>query len=163
MDNPNKLVLSFGMGLMGLGVLALGFALGRLSAPPSVVSVQTQTLEAQGVQFAPQTPEELIPLAPGPGQGPGQRPGNQPGQQPGQQQGQGECPIFVYQDGKLYQLPRPGQQPGQQPGQGQGQGPGIPGGPQELIPLQPSPGLPMPDPLPSPSPRPDIKAVPNDI
>lgn len=161
MDSPKKMVLSFGIGLMGLGLGALGFALGRLSATPPQTWVRAQPLEAQGVQFAQQTPEELIPLAPGPGQGPGQRPGNQPGQQ----QGQGDCPIFVYQDGKLYQLPRPGQQPqpGQQPGQGQGQGPGIPGGPQELIPLQPSPGLPMPDPLPSPSPRPDIKAVPNDI
>ena len=142
------------MGLVGLLLLTLGFALGRWgSSPPEVVLVQPQALHIQGVQFAPQTPEELIPLNPGPGQGPGQIPGNQPGQQ------QGDCPIFIYQDGRLYQLPRPGQQPGQQqPGPGQGPGRGIPGGPQELIPLQPAPGLPMTSPLPSPLPDPEPRS-----
>lgn len=147
-------------GFAGLLLMATGFFAGRLSASPTAnaqtVSSPPAFSPAQplNVQFDPsptpdfglpqqQTPQaapdprEMIPLQPGPGQ---QQPGNPPGQQQGNAQ---ECPVFIYQDGKLYMMPRPGQQPGQ----GQGNGPGIPGdGSPELIPMQPGPGLPSPGP-----------------
>lgn len=142
--------------LVGGALIAVSsFGLGRLSAPqaslelraqmPRLTPVQDQQAPGLGQQ---QTPQELIPL-PGPGQ---QTPGQQPGPPiPGQGQQPGNCPVYIYQDGKLYQFPAPGQQPGQQPGQGNGPGPGIPGGPQELIPLDPgggsggNPGNPTPN------------------
>lgn len=140
-------------GLAGLLLVGLGFFAGRLSAalPPvpraaSTVSptifsaVQSLKVQFDGIpgptpdfglpqQQTPQAapdPREMIPL--------------QPGQQPGQQQSNSnQCPVFIYQDGKLYALPRPGQQPSQ------GQGPGIPGdGSPELIPMRPLPGIPAP-------------------
>lgn len=125
---------------LALSLAAAGFAAGRLSAPetsqaraaPGMVFTQNAA-PAQPQQQAPDDPRELIPLTPGPGQGPGQ----QPGQQPGQGQQPAECPVQIYQDGRLYTFPQPGgQQPGQQPGQGPGPGPGT-GQPQELIPLNP--------------------------
>lgn len=131
--------------------MAAGFGMGRLSAPaPTHLEAGYPALHALPVQ-APNDPQEMIPLIPGPGN-------QQPGQQPGQQdQGQGDCPILIYQDGKLYSFPRPGQLPqqGQQPGPGFGPGPGFPGGDPELIPIQPglpsNPSLPGPS-LPSPTP-----------
>jgi len=117
-SKPWDITRSLSLVLGGFALLLLGVGMGRLSAV-TAVNFQPQTLHLQTVQFS-QSPEELIPLAPGPGQGPRLRPGQQPGQ--------GDCPVFIYQDGRLYQLPRPDQQPGQQPGQG----PGFPEGPQEL-------------------------------
>ncbi len=129
--------------LIGGATIALSsFALGRITTPqptlearvqtPRLIPVQDQQAPGLGQQ---QTPQELIPL-PGPGQ---QTPGQQPGP-PVPGQGQGKCPVYIYQDGRLFQFPAPGQQPGQQPGQGNGPGPGTPGGPQELIPLDPGGG-----------------------
>lgn len=142
--------------LAGSLLIATGFFTGRLSAAPTAISQtasvspspafsSAQTLKIQfdqgptpdfGLpQQIPQAapdPREMIPLQPGPGQQP-------PGDQQGQQQGGDQCPVFIYQDGKLYMMPRPGQ--------GQGNGSGIPGdGSPELIPLQPGPGLPLPGP-----------------
>ena len=124
---------------LALSLAAASFAAGRLStshalesrAAPEVGIVLTQNSSPVAPQ-APNDPRELIPL--GPGQQPGRGPGQQPGQQPGQ--GTGECPVQIYQDGKLYTFP----QPGQQPGQGNGPQPGQPGQPQELIPLGPGNG-----------------------
>ena len=128
-----------------LSLAAASFAAGRLSAPRALEFGAAQSVGMVLVQNsspapsatpgqAPDDPRELIPL--GPGQQPGQRPGQRPGQQPGQ--GTGECPVQIYQDGKLYTFPQPGQQP--QPGQGNGPQPGQPGQPQELIPLGPGNG-----------------------
>lgn len=138
----------------GALIAVSSFALGRITAPqqllqarvqtPRLIPVQDQQAPGLGQQ---QTPQELIPL-PGPGQ---QTPGQQPGPPlPGQGQQPGNCPVYIYQDGKLYQFPAPGQQPGQQRGPGNGPGPGTPGGPQELIPLDPgggggNPGNPTPN------------------
>jgi hypothetical protein len=146
-------------GLAGLLLVGMGFFAGRLSAapplaqatstvsPPIFSAAQSLKVQFDGIpaptpdfglpqQQTPQAapdPREMIPLQPGPGQ--------QPGNQPGQQGNSDQCPVFIYQDGKLYALPRPGQQPGQ----GQGPGPGIPGdGSPELIPMQPLPGTPIP-------------------
>lgn len=145
-------------GLAGLMLLGVGFYAGRMSAAPPARAVAPglpafsapPRLKAQfdgiprstpdfGLPQPPNPrsapdPREMIPLQPGPGQ---QRPGNQPGEG----QGNDQCPVFIYQDGQLYMLPRPGQQPGSGPGPG----PGLPGdGSPELIPLQPLPGMPMP-------------------
>ena len=124
---------------LALSLAAASFAAGRLSTPHALESraapeagiVLTQNSSPVAPQ-APNDPRELIPL--GPGQQPGRGPGQQPGQQPGQ--GTGECPVQIYQAGKLYTFP----QPGQQPGQGNGPQPGQPGQPQELIPLGPGNG-----------------------
>lgn len=144
--------LGFGLAVMGL--LGMGFVLGRLSVLPDSGGV----LRAQGavrlqpVQFDQQQqllpapdPRELIPLQPGPGQGPGQP-------QPGQGQGE-ECPLLIYQDGQLFRFDLPGQPlPG--PG-GPMPGPGMPGGSPELIPLDPNaPSLPGPPSQPAPAPAP---------
>jgi len=130
-----------------LSLAAASFAAGRLSTPqalefraaPAAGMVLTQNSSPAASpsatpRQAPDDPRELIPL--GPGQQPGQRPGQRPGQQPGQ--GTGECPVQIYQGGKLYTFPQPGQQP--QPEQGNGPQPGQPGQPQELIPLGPGNG-----------------------
>jgi hypothetical protein len=157
--------------VIGGALIALSsFALGRITAPqpmlqsraemPRIVPVQDPQAPGLGQQ---QTPQELIPL-PGPGQ---QTPGQQPGPPvPGQGQQPGNCPVYIYQDGKLYQFPAPGQQPGQQPGQGNGPGPGTPGGPQELIPLGPggpggNPGNPTPNLPPSLPQQPTAPPAPN--
>lgn len=151
-----------GLVLAGVGLLLTGFFAGRLSQGSSASDVASSAAEfVRPVQFqSPQTSpdqgaQELIPL-PGPGRG------NQPGQgqqpQPGQGQQPQECPIFIYQDGRLYQLPRPGQEPQQQqPGPGPGPLPGWPGGSPELIPLDPiNPGPTIPPSLPEPpSPQPN--------
>ena len=126
-----------------VALIALGFLAGRISTPGQIVvssqvpgqsasksgliQVQNSQLD-QAQQPTQNDPRELIPLGPNPGQGQGQKP--QPGQQPGQ------CPVYLFQDGKLYTLPQPGQQPGQGPGNQPGQG----GGPQELLPLGPNGG-----------------------
>ena len=141
-----------------VGLVALGFLAGRISTAASNVvlsrvagqvsgqnssksgPIQVQNSQSDQAQQPTQNdPRELIPLGPNPGQG--QKP------QPGQGQQPGQCPVYLYQDGKLYTLPQPGQKPGQQPGQGPGNLPGQGGGPQELLPLGPngggsSPGVP---------------------
>lgn len=109
-------------------LLLLGFLLGRLSVAPSLVvwlgPDEKLRHDAASEMPPPQTafliqatqpendPRELLPL-----------PGN-PGQD-GQGGGEGECPIYLYQDGQLFQF-APGQ-------------PGFPGdgGDQELFPLTP--------------------------
>jgi hypothetical protein len=120
------------------GLLAVGgFVAGRTSAPKELVVVKqaiSGLVRVQNTQqAAPVNPNndarELIPLNPG-GQQPGQ--GQQP--PPGQGQQPQDCPVQIYQDGKLYTFPQPGQQP--QPGQN-GNQPGRGGQPQEIIPLQP--------------------------
>ncbi len=147
--NATHVLKGLGFVIGGLMIALSSFALGRITAPqptfqarvqtPRIIPVQDPQTPGLGQQ---QTPQELIPL-PGPGQ---QTPGQKPGQpQPGQ--GQQNCPVYIYQNGKLYQFPAPGQQ-GQKPGQGNGPGPGTPGGPQELIPLDPgggNPGNPTPN------------------
>jgi hypothetical protein len=128
-----------------VALVALGFLAGRISAPDSnaasdqvssqnssktgLIRVQNSQSD-QAQQPIQNDPRELIPLGPNPGQGQGQKP------QPGQGQQPGQCPVYLYQDGKLYVLP----QPGQQPGQGPGNLPGQSGGPQELLPLGPNGG-----------------------
>lgn len=106
------------LGTVGLGLL--GFAAGRWSAPTYTAAEDVAVLTplALLVQATPENdPRELLPLPGNPGQGPG-----------GQAQpGEGECPVYLYQDGQLFEF-GPGQlQPGQ-PG---------PGGSPELFPLQP--------------------------
>ena len=150
---------------LALTLTAVGFAVGRWSAPHALESraslavgllVLTQNSspaapppQSPGAtpQQSPNDPRELIPLGPGqqPGQGRGQQPGQQPGQAPG------ECPVQIYQDGKLYTFP----QPGQRPGQGNGLQPGQPGQPHELIPLAPGSGGGMPS-SPTPTPPPAV-------
>ncbi|MDR5684387.1 MAG: hypothetical protein QN163_10260 [Armatimonadota bacterium] len=108
----------------------------RLPMSPALPSPRPRLQPAPPIQ-------ELIPL-PGPGQ---QLPGQQP--QPGQDE-ECEARVYLFHNGRFYQM-RPGPGPGPD---------GQPGGPQELIPLQPVPGIPgMPAPgtpfapgLPSPPP-----------
>jgi hypothetical protein len=145
----NMALLLFG-GLLAVG----GFIAGRSTTPRELVLSSLKTPSFVHVQNTQQTPvrpnndaRELIPLNPG-----GQQPGGQ-GQQPPPGQGQQpqDCPVQIYQDGKLFTFPQPGQQP--QPGQN-GNQPGQSGLPQEIIPLQPSapstqtpstPGTPKPN------------------
>lgn len=139
------------------GLLAVGgFMAGRISAPKEIVVVNQNIpglIRVQNTQqAAPVNPNndarELIPLNPG-GQQPGQ--GQQP--PPGQGQQPQNCPVQIYQDGKLYTFPQPGQQP--QSGQQNGNQPGRGGQPQELIPLQPN--------APSTSPQPNMPAQPRAV
>jgi hypothetical protein len=112
-------------GLLTLG----GFMAGRSSAVPNSGFSSQPTSNFIHVQNT-QTPvepvrpnndaRELIPL------NPGQQPGGQGNQPPPGQKPQ-DCPVQIYQDGKLYTFPQPGTQNGQQSGQ-----------PQEIIPLQPN-------------------------
>jgi len=139
-----------------LSLVVAGFAAGRLSAPGALASILGATPGQPRAQLVQQgDPRELIPLNPQPGQGQG--PGQ--GQPPGQGQQPQECPVYIYQDGQLYQFPAPGQQPGQQPGQGSGPGPGGPGD-QELLPLHPNipsiPGLPSTPSLPGQPAEPSV-------
>lgn len=78
---------------VGLGLMAMGFVMGRLSAPapPHREAGTSPALHALPVQ-APGDPREMIPLTPGPKPPPGP----------------GDCPVLIYQDGQLYSLPRPG-------------------------------------------------------
>lgn len=114
-----------GLSAAGLGLLAAGFFVGRSSAPvalplaPQTVAqsyAESHSISAL-VQSTPNDPRELIPLPGRPGEG-----------QPGGE----ECPIYLFQDGELFELP-----PGSQPG---GTEPG--GGSPELFPLRPRPGTP---------------------
>ena len=135
-QTASKLILLAG----ALCLMLFGFGLGRLSAAPSgaisqlsidSVAVLKGTSHPQNlflIQAAQEDndPRELLPLPGNPG---GQGPGGQ-----GLQPGEGECPIYLYQDGQLFQF-APGQ-------------PGFPGGDgdQELFPLIPpsTPRTPQP-------------------
>ena len=129
----------------GAAALLGAFALGRLTAPPQPYPIYTWSPPAVSlVQFSDRSqgnddPRELIPL---PGQGPFEQPQSGPGEQPG------ECPLYFYQDGQLFQM-RPG---------GPGQDGPLGGGNPELFPLDPvPPGFstpPAPQPPPAP-PEPD--------
>ncbi len=126
------MVKQIAMLLVG-GLLAVGgFMAGRSSAPKEVV-VMNQAIPGlihvqNTQQAAPANPNndarELIPLNPN-----GQQPGQGQPPPPGQGQQPQNCPVQIYQDGKLFTFPQPGQQNGNQPGRG--------GQPQEIIPLQP--------------------------
>ncbi len=110
----------------GTALTLASFAVGRLSASPHGAEPVTAALLVQNLD-APDDPRELIPL-PGPGAQPGQ---------PGEGAQPGECPVYLYQDGQLYEL-RPGEEGMPLPGQGQPGGlrPGRDGSP-ELFPLEP--------------------------
>jgi len=178
-------------------LLAAGFLLGRWSAPvgagvpptpgetpyrvtapaprSATATAHPATMPIQVPRFDP-GPQELIPLPGGPGQGqgpgqeqfPGQGQAPAPGQGQNPGQGQGDCMLFMFRDGRLFQFGGPGMpgQPGTQPSPfgfgGPGNGPGGgPGGPQELYPLQPapSPGLPAPN-FPPPNFPPQVPSAP---
>lgn len=121
----------------GAAGFLLGSSRGAPAEPAAVASTPAAAravpVQAQQPPQSPNDPRELVPL------GPGQDPGRGPGEQPGQQPGQGQCPILLYKDGRLYQI-----QPGPaRPGPG-GQQPGPDGGDNELFPLQPYQGPPIP-------------------
>jgi hypothetical protein len=138
--------------LMVGGLLAVGgFVAGRSSAPREVllISPKPGLIYVQNTQqLVPSRPEndarELIPLDPQPSQG------QQP--PPGQGQKPQDCPVQIYQDGKLFTFPKPGQP---QPGQQNGNQPGQRGQPQEIIPMQPN--------APSTSPQPNTPAQPREV
>ena len=99
--------------LAGLGLLCLGFFAGRLST--------SSASSLHHIQAQPNDPRELLPLPGLPNDGQGGQP----------MPGEGECPIYLYQDGELYQF-----QPGTPlPGQN---------GSPELFPLEPAPRFPIP-------------------
>jgi hypothetical protein len=135
-----EVLKNIAMLLIGSLLAVGGFVIGRSSAPrESMITnstpitpgfIQVQNTQTQAPINPNNDARELIPLNPG-GQQPGQ--GQQP--QPGQGQQPQDCPVQIYQDGKLFTFPQPGQQP--QPGQGNGNQPGRGGQPQEMIPLQP--------------------------
>jgi len=114
-------------------VTLFSFGLGRWTAPETAHSTpldlgalhSSENANSQNPFLIQETPDndprELLPM-----------PGN-PGQQ-GQGGGEGECPIYLYQDGQLFQF-APGQ-------------PGFPGGggDQELFPLVPPSGPRTPSP-----------------
>jgi hypothetical protein len=136
------------------GLLAIGgFVAGRSSAPKEILTVNQAIpglIRVQNTQpTAPPTPNndarELIPLNPN---------GQQP--PPGQGQKPQDCPVQIFQDGKLYTFPQPGQQP--QPGQPNGNQPGGTGQPQEIIPLQPETPKTSPQPI-----TPQVPAQPRSV
>jgi len=119
----------FGLSLVGLSLFAMGYVLGGQNSIPVVEDgLPTSEVASYLVQLQPSDPRELLPL---PGQG----------EDGGQGAAPGECPVYLYQDGQLFQLP-PGQPLPGQPTPG--------GGSPELIPLDPAPGSPLPWPSPLP-------------
>ncbi|HEX7021406.1 MAG TPA: hypothetical protein VF171_01020 [Trueperaceae bacterium] len=108
---------------------------GRGSA--GLLPLRLQPIQGQARQDLgpPADPRELVPL-PGP-------PGQAPGLGAPQAQPQGQCPLYLDQDGKLYQFQRPGPPGGDTPGRS---------GSPELVPLEPNPGTPAPIPPPRPAP-----------
>jgi hypothetical protein len=128
-----KVLIAVGLGGVLALVAALSYALGRTSALE----------EFRAAAFPVQAPQiqEMIPL-PGPGR-------QFPGQQPQPDKGAQECEakVYLFFNGRFYEM-RPG------PGQDRL---GVPGGPQEFYPLQPTPGVPT---LPAPGPNPFIPRLP---
>ena len=147
MHEPRLWVRRLGWFLGGAALALMSFTVGRLSVSSSETVPESPSTVAAAKPFLmqnleiPGDPRELIPLP-----GPGTQPGFGPGTQPGEGAQPAQCPVYLYQDGRFYQL-LPGRE-GLTPAPGQPGGEGSP----ELFPLEPVPSIPSPRTPPNPQP-----------